>query len=270
MLVEERFRRVTVVTDITHERLGIGVLQHVRLVLGGDLEGLATRVACIRGGVAGFNMLVQHRQARIEIVTEATAKVAPLLHVNARDVAEQSRAEWEDFAAVLAGQILRWQMRLHVDLQRNLVVITLPAVGTAIRSHALVNVIVLGQVELGFESLGTLGTLYGPRIGVRAPDVLHHVGLANELGIADDARILLDTEVRLHVNRTLVAALVELSAELARVTVLRPINNLLHVVVHLDLLAVDLKEVLRILRGFQPLLQLRQIFQLRHRAAVLR
>lgn len=156
-------------------------------------------------------------------------------------------------------------MRLHMDLQRNLVVIALSAICTAVRSHAFVNVVVFGQIKFGLESLRTLGTLYRPRIGVRASDMLHHVGLANKFGVADDACVLLDPEMRFYVHRAFISALVKLAAELARVTVLRTVHHVLHVVVHFNLLAVNLEELLRILRCLQLLFQLRQIFELRRR-----
>lgn len=188
--------------------------------------------------------------------------------MNARDVAKQSRAKREHLAAILAGKILWGQVRLHVDLQRDFVMIALLAICATVRSDALVNVVMLGQVKFGFESLRALRTLYRPGIGVRASYVFHHVGLADKLGVADDTRKLPNAEVCLHVYRAFVTALVELKAELARVTVLRVVHHVFHIVVHLDLLAVDLEELLRILRGFQPLFQIRQI--LHHRAVVLR
>lgn len=97
--------------------------------------------------------------------------------------------------------------------------------------------------------------------------MLHHVGFANKFGVANDACILLDAEVRFYMHRAFVSALVELAAELARITVLRTVHHVLHVVVHFNLLAVDLEELLRILRRLQLLFQLRQIFKLRRRTA---
>lgn len=147
--------------------------------------------------------------------------------------------------------------------------IALAAVGAAVRSHTLVHVIVLGQVELGLEAFWTFRTLYGPWISMRATYVLHHVGLAYEFGVAHDARVLLDAEMRLYMHCTLVPALVELATELARVTILTVVRHLLHVVVHLDLLAIHAEEVLGSLHGFLSyLLQFRQVLQLQCRGAV--
>lgn len=88
VLIEKCFRRVAIVADIAYKRLGIGVLQHMRLIFGSNFEGLAARVARVRGRVAGFNVLVQHRQAGVEIVTKAAAKISSFFHMNARDMAE--------------------------------------------------------------------------------------------------------------------------------------------------------------------------------------
>ena len=88
MLIEKCLGRVTIVADIAYKRLGIGVLQHVRLILGSNFERLAARVARVRGCVAGFDMLVQHRQTGVEIVAEAATKVSSFFHMNASDMAE--------------------------------------------------------------------------------------------------------------------------------------------------------------------------------------
>lgn len=61
VLVEKCLGRVTIVADVTHKRFGIGVLQHVSLIFGSDLKGLAARVARVRGRVTRLNVLVQHR-----------------------------------------------------------------------------------------------------------------------------------------------------------------------------------------------------------------
>lgn len=143
VLVEKRLGRVAIVADLAHKRLGIRVLQHMRLVLGCDFERFAALFARVRGRVASFDVLVQHRQTRIKIVTETATEIASLLHVNTRHVAKQPRAMRKDLAAVLAGQILRRLMRLHVNLQRDLVVIALSAIRTDVRSQTLVNVVVL-------------------------------------------------------------------------------------------------------------------------------
>lgn len=88
MLVEEGFGSVTIVADVANKRLRIRVLQHMRLILGGDLEGLAARVARVRGGVAGLDVLVQHGETGVEIVAKAAAKVTTFLEVYAGNVAE--------------------------------------------------------------------------------------------------------------------------------------------------------------------------------------
>lgn len=269
VLVEKRLGRVAIVADLAHERLRIRMLQHVRLVLGSDFERFAALFARVRGRVASFDVLVQHRQTGIEIVTKTATEIASLLHVNACHVTEQPRAMWEDLAAILAGQILRRLMRLHVNLQRDLMVIALSAIRTDVRSQTFVNIVVLGQIELRLESFRTLGTLYGPRIGVRTSNVLHYVGLANELGVANNTRVLFDAQVCLHVYRALIPAFVELAAYFTRVTVLIVVHYMLHIVIHLDFLSVNPEELFGILRGLQPLLQFCQILQLRRRVAVL-
>lgn len=74
-------------------------------------------------------------------------------------------------------------MRLHVNLQRYFMMVTLATVRARIRPHTLVHVIVLHQIELGLEPLWTFRALYRPGVCVRASDVLHHVGFTYEFGI---------------------------------------------------------------------------------------
>lgn len=61
MLVEKGLGCVTIVTDVTDKGLRVRVLHHMRLELGHDLEGLVADSTDVRGGVARFNVLVQHR-----------------------------------------------------------------------------------------------------------------------------------------------------------------------------------------------------------------
>lgn len=107
MFVQECFRRVSIVADVARVGLRIGVLQHVSFILGRDLKRFVADVAGIRGRVARLNVLVQDREARIEIVTETAPEVPTVLQVHASHVAQQSRAIREYFAAILACQILR-------------------------------------------------------------------------------------------------------------------------------------------------------------------
>lgn len=58
VLIEKRLGRVTIVADVAYKWLGIGMLQHVRLVLGSDLKGLAAHVACIRGRVTRLDVFI--------------------------------------------------------------------------------------------------------------------------------------------------------------------------------------------------------------------
>lgn len=147
--------------------------------------------------------------------------------------------------------------------------VTLSTIGATVRSYAFVNIIVFGQVKLGLEAFRTLGTLYGPWIGVRATDMFHHVRFTDEFSVTDDTCILFDTEMCLHVHRALIPPLVELATELARIAVLAVVRHMLHVVVHLDLLTIYAKEFLGFLHGFCHLLQLRQVLQFRRRDAVI-
>lgn len=264
MLVQERLRRVTIVANVANEGFRIRVLKYVSLVLGGDLERLRARLARVSRRVAGLHVIVQNRETRVQIVAETTAKVSSIFQVYTADVREQPCTEREDLAAVLAGEILRWKMRLDVHLQRDLVMVRLRAVGASVGFDALVNVVVLGEVELRPEPLRALGALHRSWIRVRAPYVLHHVRLADELRAAERARVLLYAEMGLHVYRALVASLVDLSTELARVTGLPVDGDLLDVVVDADLLAVDSVELLRILTRAQPLLHLLELVDLRY------
>lgn len=119
--------------------------------------------------------------------------------------------------------------------------VTLAAVAATVRPNSLMNIVVLGQIKFRLEAFRTLGTLYRPRIGMGTTYVLHHVGLADKLGVTNDAGVLLDTEMRFHVHRALVPTLVKLVTELTRVAVLVVVGNVFDVIVHLNLLAVDAK-----------------------------
>ena len=74
---------------------------------------------------------------------------------------------------------------------------------------------------------------------------------------------MFDSQVRLHVHHTLILALVELTTEFTGITSLTLSHNMLDVVVHADLLSVDLEQLLRVLRGLPFLLELRRILRLR-------
>lgn len=160
-------------------------------------------------------------------------------------------------------------MRLHVDLQRDLVMITLTAVRAGIRPDAFVDVIVLHQVELGLEPFGTFRALYRPGVRMRASYVLHHVGLTDEFRATQYTRVLFDAEVSFHVNHTLVLALVHFAAQFAGVAVLIIRDNVFDVIVDPDLFPVDPEQLLRVLTRLPLLLELAGVLGRLDRATVL-
>lgn len=106
VLVQECFRRVSIVANVADERFRIRMLEHVSLVLGRDFERLAAHLAGVRGRVTRFDMLVQHREARVKVVAKSAPEITAILQVYAGYVTEQSRSVREHLAAVLASQIL--------------------------------------------------------------------------------------------------------------------------------------------------------------------
>lgn len=247
VLVQKRLRRILVIANSTSVRFWIAVLEDVGLVLGSDLESLAADLASVRGHVTSFNVFIEHRQTRVQVITEATSEISFVLHVNTSDVTQQPRAKREDLAAILASEILRRQMTFNVHLQRHLVVVTLVAVGALVGFDSLVDVVVLGEIKLGPEALGTFGTSHGTGIGVRAPDVFHHVGLADETSLTDDAGELFDSKMGFYVNGAFVSTFVHFSTELAGVTCLVVDNDWFDIVVNVDFFTVDFEEVFWIL-----------------------
>lgn len=262
MFVQKRFGGITIVANLAHEGLWVAVLEQMRLVPRRYLERLAASLARVGRRVSDLDVLVQHSQTRVQVVAESATKVPLALLMHTRHVAQQSCPKREYLAAKLACQILRWQMRLDVHLQRDLVIIALSALVALVRLDSRVNIVVLRQVEFRSEPLWALGALYRPWIRVRAPDVLDNVRLANEFRrFAQRTGVLPNAQVRFHVNGALVPTLVALLAQLANVTHLAVNGDLFDVVVHSYLLPIHLVELLWVLSnvllfGLQQLLEL--------------
>lgn len=269
VLVKKGFRRVTFFTDVTDKRFRVRVLHHMCLELGHDFEGFTTNPTNVSGGMTCLDVLIQHRQTGVQVVAKAAAEVTAFLHVHAGDMTKKSRAIWKYLAAVFAGEILRWQVRFHVNLQWYFMMIALSTIIAAVRSYALVNIIVFSQIKLRLETFRTLRTLYRSRIGMWATDMFHHVWFTDEFSVTDDTCVLLDTEVRFHVHRALIPTFVEFATELAGVAVLAVVRYMLDVIVHFDLFTIQAKKFFGFLHGFCYLLQLRQVLQLRYRRTVI-
>lgn len=84
---------------------------------------------------------------------------------------------------------------------------------------------------------------------MRAAYMLHDVGLANKLGLADDAHVLLDSEVSFNVNGAFILAFVNLTTELAGVGRLIVHSHLFHILIHVYLFAVHFEKLFGIARA---------------------